>query len=122
MRKLLFRGIEIANNRMIYSEDIGGTTFWNMWFQGKIKPDTIGQFIDAYDKNNKKIYEGDIVSWNKFSFKVGWSKTECGFRLFSLRDEAIVGKIHKLFGKIDDIVIGNIHENQKLTQQENRND
>ena len=31
----------------------------------EVKPETVGQFTVLHDKNNRGIYEGDIVRWDK---------------------------------------------------------
>jgi len=40
----------------------------------EVIPETIGQFMELYDKNNKKRYTGDIVKWRNYFGEeiIGW--------------------------------------------------
>lgn len=42
-----------------------------------VDPYTVGEFTGQYDKNNKKIYEGDIVRWEypDYDNYTGWRGT-----------------------------------------------
>lgn len=97
-----------------------GFSDWNMakpWYRIDIDHKTLGQYTGLIDKNNKKIYNGDIV--DSFSEEDGYKTLvvthynyQCtfnsGFGLFDVDNE-------------DDYyhdtveIIGNIHDNPEIT-------
>ena len=81
------------------------------------------QVTGLKDKNNKDIYEGDIIQClyscspndkhtNKEVMEVKWNKENCRFNWFLSYSEG------KLSGAIKDIeIIGNIYENPELLEE-----
>lgn len=81
------------------------------------------QYVGLDDKNDKEIYEGDILEekYNDevYNYYVEWSKDEARFMLMPILQEKIYIFGFGDYGK-DDIhnyeVIGNIYENPELLE------
>lgn len=69
------------------------------------------QSTDWYDKNNKEIYEGDIVQIGDTIHQIIWSEDISGFVVLSTDGMALMGGDY-LGDEIE--IIGNIYENQDL--------
>ena len=92
-----------------FEEDYFTTEFWY-----KVVPETVGQFTGRYDKNDKEIFERDIVV-NKNIHGKKWIveyRTDSEYVGFVLKEIGTNGI--SLFTSWNDIeVIGNIHDNKE---------
>ena len=154
MREILFRGkanSEIRDGEWVYGsllaesentfpiiarsydndEDWLGIDLWDT-----VEPQTVGQFTGMCDKNDRKIFEGDIIKvginqrlmyvhWNGES--LAWEVTDVGVpdcevnHLINTFDLAEI-QVEAAYGKMISEVIGNIHDNPELLEGGNIDD
>jgi len=126
MREIKFRGKRIDNGKwicgsLIIEEDPIADAFkyfikpFNFLTGKLVIPETVGQYTGSKDKNNKEIYEGDIVRYSdKHTGVIVWKYT--GFVLELLNREKSTIILWYDVDKRDNIeVVGNIYENPELT-------
>ena len=123
MREILFRGKQIDNGEWIYGNLIqeryivGDIVDWeeeyfNTEWWALVIRETVGQYTGLTDKNGKKIFEGDIV-------------TRCGGEkyqgVYEHEDTVVVADTIDIvmLGEFQELeVIGNIHDNPELVEEE----
>ena len=95
--------------------------------QGVFSLVPIEQYTGLKDKNGKEIYEGDIVEEDidfnskmtdgTFRYKVYWNEDELCWSLDHIGSESIHNDLWELNSSRR--IIGNIHENPELLEDEN---
>ena len=131
MRTIKFRGKTHGNGKwyygsLVYSNEINAAIYFQIG-SGLVKrmdwvyviPETIGQFTGLYDCDGNKIYEGDIVEWEKDGLMYV-VRFWCGMFYASVKEcnDGIFGgfPLHALT-KHDDRkckIVGNIYDNLEL--------
>lgn len=129
MREIEFRGKQIDNNEwvegsLIIVEDDAYivTIARNDWkkvqlYRHEVDPNTVGQFTGLYDKNGKKIFEGDVVKSKYFDKPqvVKWNNEWCAFDpIFDARPIEVLPILSDDNAKIE--VIGNVYNNPELLE------
>ena len=140
MREILFRGKRVDNGEWIegYLVKLGRESFSDPERYGvcnkavplggsgvcynlridEVIPETVGQYTGLIDKNGKKIFEGDILSFSDRLVYVNWHDY-CGCWDCSYI-KAVKGKATLHEDRSPDkwrynaVVIGNIHDNPEL--------
>lgn len=128
MREILFRGKRVDNGEWvegdfchpsnICKESIGydeqlkqsGIPIWEDY---NIRTETVGQYTGLTDKNGKKIFEGDIIKYDKDgAIYIVVFAVENGISKFCSKDliDGNLGYVNQRRDKI----IGNIHDNPEL--------
>ena len=133
MREIKFRAQDIASNKWLYGDLRHHKDDVCIFEQGgnkgeQVKRETVGQFTGCYDKNHKKIYEGDIVecvSWNEYFSKDGQPMEpfrrkmyvdfrKGGFKMVEPMPEPMKDNEWDIIYNGDIVVIGNIHDDPQL--------
>lgn len=133
MKEILFRGRLSVNNGTLHKNDwVYGdyvrlydgdkTTKHFIYGFGEIDTNTLGQFIGLTDKNEKKIFIGDIVelfckgSREHKRYEVFYD-VETGQLL--MRNGNDVEQMYGQLARNDLTVVGNIYDNPELLEEEN---
>lgn len=123
MRKIIFRGRDIAGNwhygdLEIISDDLCKIVNHKLLEYGKVVDrDTVGQYTGLTDNKGEKIFEGDIVKYGDTIHQVVFEQRN-GTAYYGL----VYSPIETLpFGHYQDLkqieVIGNIHDNPELLKE-----
>lgn len=111
----------------VYGTDdkTGDITHIYSYYMNSVHPviaSTVGQYTGLTDKNNKKIFEGDIVKTKKYGKIIGHSNV-ADFDIFQVVYKLAVFRLENhnrgfnLVGNGSDFeVIGNIHDNPELLE------
>ena len=130
MREILFRGKtkdgvwyhgfikgkslpNYEGNKMEFTPCIIEQPYADIW----VIPETVGQYTGLTDKNDKKIFEGDIVVVYARGYHtvctVSWADVVAQFQLWQINTVPKTSTNLNL-GNYDCEVIGNIHDNPEL--------
>lgn len=131
MREILFRGKRADNGEWVEGSLIHQTKFYgdpvdcyHILYDGEfhadyygsveVIPETVGQFTGLFDKNGKKIFEGDVVKI-QVTYDVGcYPHTETELILVTF-----IGGVFSPLHKCESVeVVGNIHDNPELLEKE----
>lgn len=144
-REILFRGKRVDNGEWIYGDLLTPTDIMDVWEisentgmgdRYEIDPETVGQYTGITDKNETKIFEGDILRGYKYPYlseghfnyyaEVIYFENCPAFGLYTFKNpnlDFIAGISH---GNTDFIdywecenweVIGNIYDNPELMEE-----
>lgn len=129
MREFLFRGKDedsgfwCYGDLSFYKNGKPCIRFWGHsgYLIRSVIPETVGQFSLMTDKNNKKIFEGDIVfdGYKKSVAYVAYLQQECGFVLVYQHYDSRLGHRARGSNYTHDHwleVIGNIYDNPELLE------
>jgi hypothetical protein len=130
MHKILFRGKRIDNDEWaeglliviptdrdkkdsqyyIITEIDFRDTVYDVWkYAYEVYPETVGQFTNMTDENDKRLFDGDIVRCDDGVYVCHWDAGNCEFGIFN--EHRSLGLAY-VFPYIE--IIGNVHDNPEL--------
>ena len=124
MRIIKFRGKSIDGKEWLYGDLVSSADKKRFailvndketYDECEIVPETIGQFIGLYDKDEKEIFEGDILDFNGITVEVRFVRGVFAFLTNGDLEEELCGDCRTdLFAK----VIGNVYDDPELLKEE----
>lgn len=135
-REIKFRGKDLLKNKWVYGylseifgkdsrrftidEAIHFDADGNSLNVFEVYPETVGQFTGFYDKNDKEIYDGDVLKSNYEDY-IYWVKYENG-GFYIYNDMGRYGSIKRAFEVYKECemqveIIGNIYDNPELLEK-----
>ena len=131
MREILFRGKRADNWQWVngfYAHELQGGHFISAdegaWYDGpmlsyvEVIPETVGQYTGLDDKNDVKIFEGDVVRYlNSIESGNGVVIFDACAFLFNWIDSDETDSLLRHFQCSEELeVIGNVHDNSELME------
>jgi len=140
MREILFRGKRISDGKWVYGAfseydvsmdergeitvyrdpciiDYSDELRWN-----EVDPETVGQYTGLTDKNDRKIFEGDVIEcWSEGVKARGTVQQTIGglWIIYPAWQKRIQwGLCPRADGSTDVEIIGNIHDNPEMMEEE----
>ena len=126
MRKILFRGKRVTDGEWVYG-DLVHTRYhyekepvseiYTLTETFRVIPETVGQYIGLKDKNDKKIFEGDIVEvpYRRDFGICKYEIPECHY-CYDMQGDGDWIEIGEWASEVE--VIGNIHDTPELLEAE----
>ena len=106
----------VPTHHYIVSERMTDWSLPNRPYFEEADPETVCQFTGLTDKNGRKIWENDIIRYNKKLFRVAW-KSECTHFAAYPMDEEIRYAPCLNIGTMKAVeVVGNIFDNPSLIE------
>lgn len=136
MREILFRGKSELGSRWVFGYytklgndgDIEHRIVKDYGGYFRVIPETVGQYTGLKDKNGKRIFEGDIVDYEdespgQYEYHdstfINRGVIEYGDGVFYWTNLVAVQFFDTVYkGAADCVVIGNIHDNPELLEEE----
>ena len=128
MRKIKFRAWDKEEKEMLYGNETTDTYDWEGIISTELaminslcKKTELMQYTGLKDKNDKEIYEGDIVkNRHGANWIIKWSDRKNGWGLFYTHNATmLLGAFTETAEKNHKVeVIGNIHENPELLEKD----
>lgn len=120
-REILFRGKQTDNGKWfegsywLSRSAVRETTYITDGYGNLfcVIPETVGQYTGLNDKNNVKIFEGDILKFRSGIYSVEWDNEHSKFLQ---RDGQFSRELHIWIAKSE--IVGNIHDNPELLKGE----
>jgi hypothetical protein len=117
-REILFRGKYCGKwvYGWYFEEDGDSWIKENDMISSVVAQSTVGQYTGMYDKNNNRIFEGDIVTLFDEMCVVKASEVRASFGLYKISNGMFYEMIHKNDQKWLEVV-GNIFDNLELLDE-----